>query len=144
MTKSEGHADMSESVGDRGATRVNTGGASHQGDQSRTDDWPNHLSSLTGGDESDSPTDENRCAVIVELAGLNADILEPIDWARVYMAEGRIDSWHKDLPKEPQIDTGNEVGPGKKEKRCKTEYRPRRSDAQGLELSLLDHRLGEI
>ena len=62
--KDKVQADMSDSAGDGWATRVNSGRAADQGDQDQTDSGPNCLKSLTGGDESDSPADENRRAEI--------------------------------------------------------------------------------
>src|SRR5207249_8952335 len=58
--------------------------------------------------------------------------------------ERRIGSWQKNLPTKPQVNTGNEIGPSQKAEGGETKHRPRRSDAPGLELALLDHRLGEI
>src|ERR1700680_56405 len=135
---------MPESVGDRSATRVDFSGAAHPCDQDQADCGPNGLQSLTGGDESDAPTDEHRGDEIVQLTGLKIDIRELIDWACKANAEGRIASRQKDLPTTPQIDAGNEVSPSQKEERGDTEDRPRRSGTTRLELALLYHRSGEI
>ena len=132
------HADMSESAVDRRAARVNLGRAADQGDQDQTGGRPNRPKSLTGGDHSDSPTDENGRAEIKRLASLEIQILEPMDWAA---AERRIGTRQKDLPTRPQNEQGNEPGPSQKKERSETEHRPRRSDAPGLKLALLYHRL---
>jgi|SRR5271154_7438844 len=80
-SKGEVHADMSESAGNRRATRVNLGGTAHQCDQNQTYRRPNHLNALAGSDEADSPTDENWRDDIVKPAGLKIAIREPIYWA---------------------------------------------------------------
>src|SRR5437588_12692082 len=77
----EVHADMSESAGHRGSTRVNLGGGAHPCDQNQTDRGPNRLQSLAGGHECNRPTDENWRAVIIKFPGLKIDIRQAIDWA---------------------------------------------------------------
>src|ERR1700730_1920747 len=78
MPNSEVHADMTNSPADSWATRVNLGRASGQRDQDQTDSGPNRLKSLTGGDESDSPTDEDRRAVKEQSANAKIENREPI------------------------------------------------------------------
>src|SRR5437870_13099672 len=74
---------------------------------------------------------------------MKINIREPVHWA-CWAAERRIGSWQKNLPTKPQVNTGNEVGPSQKPEGGETKHRPRRSDAPGLELALLDHRLEDI
>src|ERR1700730_12511925 len=95
--KDEVNADMSESAGDGCATRVHLGRAAAECDQDRTDSGPNRLQSLTGGDESDSPTDENWRTEINQPADAKIEDREPI-----YSDERRIGSRQKDLPTRPQ------------------------------------------
>ncbi len=129
----EVHANMSEPGGDRFATCVYLGGATHQCDQEQTHGGPDCLHSLTGGGKSDCPTYDNRRAEIVELAELKREILEAIWRTRSTNAEGCIGSRQKDGPYRPQIQAGDEVGAGQKQERRETEYSPRRSNAPGVE-----------
>jgi hypothetical protein len=74
----EAHADMAESAGHSRSARANLGGGAHPCDQGQASRGPNRPQPLPGGDESDSPTDENRRAEVVQLTGLKIDIPEPI------------------------------------------------------------------
>src|SRR5271169_3925480 len=94
--KDEVHVDMSDSARDVWATRVNLGRASDQRDQDQADRGPNRLRSLTCGDEADSPTDENRRAVIDPPAEPKIESREPI-----CSDERRIRSRQKDFPTRP-------------------------------------------
>src|SRR5271165_6534964 len=109
----EVHADMSESARHRCSTGVNLGGAADPCDQDQTEGGPIRLQSLTGGHESDSPTDDNRRAEIVNLAGLKIDIRKSVEWACAH-TERRIGSRQKDLPTTPQIEARHKVSPSQK------------------------------
>lgn len=63
----EAHADM---VDPAGAAHVNLARAADQRDQEQSDSGPNSLQSLTGGDETDSPTDKNWREEVDRLAEL--------------------------------------------------------------------------
>src|SRR5258708_2456544 len=128
----ESHADMPDSAEDGRATRANLGRAADQCDQEPTGTGPNHFQSLAGGDESDCPTDDNRCTEIDQPANLKIEVRKPIHWD-----ERRIRSRQKKFPPRPQNETGHEVGRREKQDRGKAENRPRRSDAPRLELAML-------
>lgn len=84
----EAHADM---VDPAGAAHVNLARAADHRDQEQSDSGPNSLQSLTGGDETDSPTDKNRRANIDRPADLEIDIRE-IEESIVASAERRVGS----------------------------------------------------
>src|ERR1700730_1348753 len=126
------HADMLNSAAAGCATRMNLGRAAHQGDQDPPDGGPSGVQSLTAGDKSDCPTDENRCAEIQQPTDLKIKDREPI-----YSDERRIIPRQKDLPPRPQNQTGSKVSRRKKKERGEDEHRPRRSGAPRLKLALL-------
>ena len=91
--KSEVHDDMSGSAGNGWATRVNLGSGAHHCDQCQTGTGPNWVQSLTGGDECDYPSDENRRAEVKQSACPKIKNRKPVYWDK-----RRIGSWQKDFP----------------------------------------------
>jgi len=102
-SQGEVHADMTDSAGDRCATGVNLSRATDQCDQNQTYSGPNRFQSLTGGEKSDSPTDENRRAKIERPADLEIQDRQAIRHrGPVYADERCVGSRQKDLPSRPQ------------------------------------------
>src|SRR5450631_1205557 len=118
---------------------MHSGHATDECNQDQTDRRPNQFQSLTGGDESDSPTDEKGGAEINHSADAEIENRETVN-----LDERRTRFRQKDLPTGPQNKTGGEVGRCQGDEWGETEDRPRSPGAPGLELALLDHRFGEV
>src|ERR1039458_4998340 len=135
----EVHADVPKPAGHCRPTRLNLGGGSHPRDQHQTSHGPNRLQSLPDSHVTDSPTNENRRAVIEQPANVKIENRETANGD-----ERRIRSRQKDIPARQQYEAGYQVRSGQQKERGESEDGPRRTHTPGLEVALLDHRPGKI
>jgi len=97
------------------------------------------VESLTRGDKSDGPANENRRTEVEEPADAEVENCQTLE-----LNERRISLGKKDSPAGPQNETRKKVGDGKQCGRHEAEHCPRHAHGPGLELPMPDHGLGKV